>query len=169
MPALSPAACPALRRRYTQLCGVAPLALRWRSAFPTPALSPALRRRSLPRISCPIPLPSPALYLVRGQPSSLRLTSAPLPVEPALSSAQCKGRRRRCEKNSAGAVRKKEFLSGKPWLRCGTKHKEIIIGRMRFRCQQGSFIRGIVEPQGRNGCLWGKALFVCVDGARGER
>ena len=27
----------------------------------------------------------------------------------------------------------------------------------------------IVEPQGRYRCLWGKALFVCVGGARWEK
>ena len=27
----------------------------------------------------------------------------------------------------------------------------------------------VVEPQGRCGCLWGKALFVCVGGARWEK
>ena len=62
--------------------------------------------RSLPYFAGALPLPPPALYCALGRRSPPPLTSAPLCVAPALSSAQCQGWRRLCTKNSAGTVRR---------------------------------------------------------------
>ena len=94
-----------LRRRYPPPCAGAILC-------PAPSLFstgsgalPALRLRSFPCSAGAIPLPSQALSLALGRHSPPWLISAPLPVTPALSMAQCQGWRRLCTKNSTGAAR----------------------------------------------------------------